>query len=275
MTSRHFGWLACLLFLFLSCDSAGADNLFNMPDMHLPNITIEPLKNSPMPPSLQLMFLMTSLGLIPYFIVSCTAFIRVTITMSYLKSALGGTQALSNQLMMGLCLIFTFFIMYPVGQRINEIAVQPYMKGEINQTELMEKGTEPMREWMFKQTRDSDISLFLHFANYYQHPTKPNQKPWPKTLSEIPFVVQYTAFIQSEIKTGFMIGFMIYIPFLIIDMIVAGTLMSMGMMMIPSSSISLPFKLLMWVRIDGWHLVLKGLVYSFNRPEWMGPMPKV
>ena len=264
-----------LLTLLVTCGAAWAQiQGIGLPDMNLPDIKIEPVKDSELSPNLQIMMMMTALGLIPYFIVSCTAYIRVTITMSYLKSALGAQQALSNQVMMGVCLIFTAFIMYPVGQRINETAIQPYLSGQIKQSEFAVKGVAPMREWMFKQVRESDLRLFLQFDGYRQRP-KPGQKAWPKSLEGIPFVVLYTSFILSEIKTGFMIGFMIYIPFLIIDMICAATMMSMGMFMISSSTIALPFKLLMWVRLDGWHVIMKGLVYSFNRPDWMGPLPKL
>ena len=263
-----FRWLMVLLLALLATGGAAWAQTgdVGLPDMNLPDIKIDPIPGTKLSPALQTSFLMISLGFIPCFVASCTAFIRVSITLSYLKTALGTGQAISNQVMMGICLMFTFYIMYPVAMRTNEVAVQPYLKGDIEQPDFLVKFAEPIREWMRMQTRQKDLDLFLTFARY---------KHRPKTLAEYPFVVLYNAFIISEVKTGFMVGFMIYIPFLIIDMIVAATMMSMGMFMISSTTISVPFKLLMWVRLDGWQIVLKGLIYSFNRPDWMGKHPHV
>ena len=257
--------LLCLGMLLLAGMAAWAqtENL-SLPELNLPDIKIEPTKGSTISPNLQVMFFTTSLSLIPYLVVSCTAFIRVTITLSYMKSALGSPQALSPQLMMGICLIFTSYIMAPVAQRVNTSAIQPYLAGTIEQPEFLVKGVAPLREFMFYQTRTQDIELMMRLGRFRDR---------PKKIEDIPFQCIYPAFIMSEVKTGFMIGFMIYLPFLVIDMLVAATLMSMGMFMISPSSISVPFKLLMWVSIDGWHIIIKGLMLSFNRPEWMGKVP--
>lgn len=218
---------------------------------------------------MQVMFFTTALALIPQFVVSCTAYIRVSITLSYMKSALGSTQALSNQLMMGICLIMTAFIMYPVFERTNNYAVQPYLQGEITQKEFSSRFGRPLKEWMLYQTRcqdpnESEMAVF--YTLRYMGGPRPSV---PQTIDDIPFSVLYPAFIMSEVKTGFFIGFLIYLPFLVVDMVVAATLMSMGMFMIPPSSISLPFKLLLFVTIDGWNLLLEGLIKSFNSPSWM------
>lgn len=233
-----------------------------LPDMHIPPIKFEPKPGSKMSPNLQLMLLLTTMGLLPYIVISSTAFIRITITLSYLKGGLGSTQALSNQIMMGLALMLTMFVMWPVGQRMNQTAVQPYLNGTIEQEQFLPALLAPPRDFMIAQTRDKDLALFCELGKFH-----------PKKIGDIPVHVILPAFIMSEVKTGFMIGFLIYLPFLMIDLIVASTLMSMGMFMLSPSTISLPFKLLMMVTIDGWHLLIIGVVRSFNRPPWMGPPP--
>lgn len=265
--SSSFGgkccWWATLLVVLLICTQQGwaqGDDVA-WPALNLPDIKIEPSKSSNLPPNLQVMLFSTSLTLIPQFIVSCTAYIRVSIMLSYTKSALGSTQALSNQLMMGICLIMTTFIMYPVYERTNNTAVAPYLAGDISQAEFAEKFPKPVKEWMFYQTRVKDLERFYILGRY--------KGERPRSIDDVPFTYLFPAFIMSEVKTGFMIGFLIYLPFLVVDMVVAATLMSMGMFMISPSSISLPFKLLMFYTIDGWSFLLRGIINSFNRPPWM------
>ncbi len=249
--------LLFLVFVLLLAGAAHAQDFFDVSQMQLPDIKIEPDKKSNIPPNLQVSFFIISLSLIPYMIVSCTSFIRTTIMLSYLKSALGSTQALSNQIMMGITMFITFYIMWPVGQRIQQTAVLPYSTGEISQDVFLEKFAEPVRDFMLAQTRDADLKLFLHLG-----------KIKANTYKEIPFRVIMPSYIMSEVKTGFFIGFLIYIPFLVVDMVVASVLMSMGMFMISPTTISLPFKLVLFTSLNGWHVLIKGLVRSFNHPLW-------
>jgi len=254
-------WALLLGFLLLLSGSAWSQDLFDFSKFVMPDLKIEEKPNSPVPTNLQVSFFIISLSLIPYMVVCCTSFIRTTIMLSYLKSALGSTQALSNQLLMGITLFITFFVMWPVGQRIHDKAVVPYQQGLISQAEFGKEFITPVRDFMLAQTRDVDLRLFLHLG-----------KIKAKSHDEIPFRVIMPSFIMSEIKTGFFIGFLIYIPFLVVDMVVASVLMSMGMFMISPTTISLPFKLCMFTALDGWHILIEGLVRSFNRPEWMGPI---
>jgi flagellar biosynthesis protein FliP len=166
-----------------------------------------------------------------------------------------GTQQLPpNQVLVGLALFLSFFVMAPTWNQINTNAVQPYMKNEITQTEALTKAEEPLRNFMFKQTREKDLELFVGLAKMER----------PKTYRNIPTYVLIPAFVISELKTAFQMGFAIFIPFMVIDMIVSSTLMSVGMMMLPPMMISLPFKLLLFVLVDGWHLVVQSLITSFN-----------
>jgi flagellar biosynthetic protein FliP len=253
-----------LLVIVLLGGGAWAQDFLDPGMLQIPDIKIEPVKNSPVPPNLQVSFFIISLSLIPYMIVSCTSFIRTTIMLSYLKSALGSTQALSNQLMMGITLFITFFIMWPVGERIRVTAVEPYAAGRISQNEFTVKLAKPVREFMLAQIRDADLGLFLKLGKV--HPQgKIGSTSW---YEDIPFRVIMPSYIMSEVKTGFFIGFLIYLPFLVVDMVVASVLMSMGMFMISPTTISLPFKLMMFCSLDGWHILIQGLVKSFNKPLW-------
>lgn len=245
--------------LALLCfDQAFAQNFFDLGNINLPDLKIEADPKSKVSPYLQTSFFIISLSLIPSFIVCCTSYIRTTIMLSYLKSALGSTQALSNQLLMGITLFITFYIMYPVGERSYQTAIAPYLAGNIEQSEFVEKLFLPFREFMLANARDEDLKLFCRLG-----------KIKARTYEEIPFRVIMPSYIMSEIKTGFFIGFLIYIPFLVVDMVVASVLMSMGMFMISPTTISLPFKLVLFCSLDGWHVLILGLVKSFNRPSWM------
>ena len=204
--------------------------------------------------SLQVMFLLTILTLAPSFLVMMTSFSRVIIVLSFLRQAMGTQQTPPTQVLIGLGLFLTFFIMEPVWSDINQNALQPYLGERINQVEAFGRAKVPIKNFMFKQTRKKDLALFVNLSD---------GQP-PQGIEEISLKTLIPAFIISELKTAFQIGFMIYIPFLILDMVVASVLLSMGMMMLPPVLISLPFKLMLFVMVDGWHLTVGSLMRSFN-----------
>lgn len=203
--------------------------------------------------SLQLLFLLTVLTLAPSILVMMTSFTRVLIVLSFIRNAIGTQQTPPNQVVIGLAIFLTFFIMAPVATQINTEAIQPYLAEEITQEVAIEKGMEPVRNFMFKQTRDKDLGLFLNMKGL----------DGVESLDEIPTHVLVPAFTISELKTAFQMGFIIFIPFLVIDMIVSSTLMAMGMMMLPPVIISMPFKILLFILVDGWNIIIKSLVQSF------------
>jgi flagellar biosynthetic protein FliP len=202
---------------------------------------------------LQIFLLMTVLSLAPAILVMLTSFTRIVIVLGLLRRALGTNQMPPNQVMIGLALFLTFFIMAPVWQKINQTALQPYLEKRIDHHQAFNNAAKPLREFMFKQTREKDLALFVDIA-------KVNQ---PRNSDDIPIKVLIPSFIISEVKTAFQIGFLLYVPFLIIDMVVASVLLSMGMMMLPPIMISLPFKLMVFVLSDGWYLLVGSLVKSF------------
>jgi len=202
----------------------------------------------------QLLVLMTVLSLAPSVLILATSFTRIVIVLSMLRNAIGTPSIPPNQVVIGLSLILTFFIMAPVYKQVNETAIQPFLNKEIDQTVALKEGQKPIREFMFKQTREKDIQLFLELGN----------EPQPVTIDDIPTVSLFPAFIISELRTAFTMGFVIYIPFLVIDMVVSSILLSMGMMMLPPSLVSLPFKVLLFVMVDGWYLIVRSLVLSFT-----------
>lgn len=204
--------------------------------------------------SLQIMFLLTVLSIGPALLLMMTSFTRVAIVLGFLKQALGTREAPPAQLVICLALFITFFIMRPVWNEINTKALNPYMKGLIDQQTAFDKAMHPVRGFMLRQTREKDIALFLDVS----------KSPKPARAEDLDSAILIPAFIISELKSAFIIGFILYIPFLIIDMVVASVLMSMGMMMLPPVMISLPFKILLFVLVDGWHLVIKSVVESFR-----------
>ena len=204
--------------------------------------------------SLQLLLLMTLLSLAPAILMMMTSFTRIIIVLSFVRNALGTQQLPPNQVLVGLALFLTFFIMIPTWNQINTNALQPYMNNQITQTEALNNAEEPLRIFMFKQTREKDLELFVGLSKMER----------PKTYRDVPTYVLIPAFVISELKTAFQMGFAIFIPFIVIDMIVASTLMSIGMMMLPPMMVSLPFKILLFVLVDGWHLVVESLVTSFK-----------
>jgi len=201
----------------------------------------------------ELIILLTVLSIAPSILVLCTSFTRIVIVLSLLRSAIGSATVPPNQVLVGLSLILTFFIMSPVYTKIDDQAFKPFKNGQIDQTTAFKKAAEPLREFMFKQTRDKDMELFISMS----HGEKPN------SLDDIPTTVLLPAFIISELRSAFIMGFAIYVPFLIIDLVVSSILLAMGMMMLPPSMISLPFKLLLFVMVDGWYLIAQSITLSF------------
>ncbi len=202
---------------------------------------------------IQILFMMTVLSLAPGILIMTTSFTRIVVVLSFLRNAMGTQQAPSNQIVIGLALFLTFFIMSPVWQQINVQAVQPYKSKKISQEEAFRRGVNPIRKFMLSQTREKDLALFMSLSKL----------PRPKSPADIPTLTIIPAFMVSELRTAFQIGFLLYIPFIVVDMVVASVLMSMGMMMLPPVMISLPFKILLFVLVDGWGLVLGSLVKSF------------
>ena len=202
---------------------------------------------------LQIFFLMTVLSLAPGLLIMTTSFTRTVVVLSFLRTAMGTQQAPSNQIILGLSMFLTFFIMAPVWQQINTQALQPYKAGAITQEVAFKKAVAPVRKFMFSQVREKDLALFLSLS----------KMPRPANVDDIPTMTLIPAFMISELRTAFQIGFLIYIPFLVVDMVVASVLMSMGMMMLPPAMISLPFKILLFVLVDGWGLVIGSLMKSF------------
>jgi flagellar biosynthetic protein FliP len=203
--------------------------------------------------AVQILLLLTALTLAPAFLLMMTSFTRLVIVFSILRQALGVQQSPPNQVVVGLALFLTFFVMAPVFMKINETALKPYMEGSLAQTTALKNAVKPLRDFMLKNVRDKDLELFLKLSD----------SETPENKDDIPTIAIIPAFITSELKTAFQIGFIIYLPFLVIDTVVASVLMSMGMMMLPPVMISLPFKLMLFVLADGWYLLVGSLVKSF------------
>ncbi len=202
---------------------------------------------------IQILFLLTILSLAPAILIMMTSFTRLVVVFSFLRSALGIHQMPPNQILIGLSLFLTFFIMTPVWQNVKENALTPYMEKKISQEKALEEAMKPVRQFMLKQTREKDLALFINIA----------KTPKPKTREEVSTTVLLPAFMISELKTAFQMGFILFLPFLVIDMVVSSVLLSMGMMMLPPVMISLPFKILLFVLVVGWNLLVGSLVRSF------------
>jgi len=224
--------------------------------VHIPSVSIgientdDPKKISA---AIEIVLLLTVLSLAPSILLMMTSFTRLIIVFGFLRQAIGTQQMPPNQVIIGLSLFLTLFIMQPVWSAANEKGIQPYLNDEINFKQALKNVEGPIRRFMFKNTREADLALFARFAKIED----------PKDESEIPTSVLVPSFMISELKTAFEIGFVLYIPFLIIDMVVSSVLLSMGMMMLPPVLISLPFKLLLFVLVDGWHLLIGSLLKSF------------
>jgi len=221
--------------------------------MDLSNLVSSVTSPSNLSTSLQIVLLLTVLTLAPSILIMMTSFTRIVIVLAFLRNALGLQQMPPNQVLIGLALFLTFYIMAPVGYDINNNAIKPYVEGQINQYEAYERAIKPLKSFMLRQTRQNDLALFVNLA-----------KIKADKVEDLPMRVVIPAFIISELKTAFEIGFIIYIPFLVIDIIVASVLMSMGMFMLPPVLISLPFKVLLFILVDGWNLVVKSLILGFR-----------
>ena len=239
-----------LLFFFCFMGDASAAPL-------IPNVNID-VGSSDKPQdvavTLQLMAVLTILSIAPSILIMTTAFIRIVVVLGFLRNAMSTQTSPPNMVIIGLALFLTFYIMAPYWSQANEYGLQPYLAGQITQEEDITNTVAPIREFMFKQTREADLAMFVNLSEA----PRPNGPEDVSTFTLIP------AYMISELKTAFQLGFMIYIPFIVIDMIVASTLMSMGMMMLPPVMISLPFKILLFVLVDGWHLLIKSLIISFK-----------
>lgn len=202
---------------------------------------------------LQVVILMTLLAFLPAMLVIMTSFTRIIIVFHFLRQALGTQEMPSNQMLVGLALFLTMFIMGPTVTKMNDVAIQPALAGKIDVTTALERGAPALRDFMLKQTRETDLALFIELA----------KRPRPASPNELPMTVVIPAFAISELKTGFQMGFFLFVPFLLIDLVVSTTLLSMGMLQMPPAMVSLPFKILLFVMIDGWNLLVSSLVRSF------------
>ena len=248
----HRALLYFWLILLMSSNSWAAD-----PEIATPFFSVG-LENTEqlMAPTvtLQIFLLMTVLSLAPAILIMVTSFTRIVIVLSLLRRALGTMQMPPNQVMIGLALFLTFFIMAPVWQEINQNALRPYLEKKIGNQQALQQASAPLRKFMLKQTREKDLGLFVNISKLEK----------PKNSNDIPISVLIPSFIISEVKTAFQIGLLLYVPFLIIDMVVASVLLSMGMMMLPPIMVSLPFKLMLFVLADGWFLLVGSLVKGFG-----------
>lgn len=243
-------FLICALLIF-PCIGGAAEPVISTPFF---NVGLDNSAESGAPTVvMQIFLLMTVLSLAPAILIMVTSFTRIVIVLSLLRRALGTMQMPPNQVMIGLALFLTFFIMAPVWHKINQSALQPYLEKKIGNEKALQNALTPLREFMFKQTREKDLALFVDIAKLAR----------PKNMADIPITVLIPSFIISEVKTAFQIGLLLYVPFLIIDMVVASVLLSMGMMMLPPIMVSLPFKLMLFVLADGWYLLVGSLVKGF------------
>lgn len=205
-------------------------------------------------PTLDILILMTVIMLLPSILIMMTSFTRILIILSFTRLALGIQQTPPNMVLVGISLFLTLFIMNPVVSDINESAYQPYVEGTMTQEEALDAAAVPMKEFMLRQTEIETLEMYLDFANMER----------PENIQEIPMTVVIPSFMTSELARGFMAGFLVFLPFLLIDIVVASVLMSMGMIMLPPATISLPFKLLLFVTVNGWELLFSSIVQSFN-----------
>ncbi len=240
-----------LIILLLAVSVFGA-NAVNIPTVNLS--LSAPSSPAQLVDSLNVLVVLTVLVLAPSIIMSMTSFIRLVVVFSFLRQALGTQQMPPSQLMVSLAMILTFFIMQPVGEKAYNTGIEPYIQKKIGYKEAFNRTVKPFKAFMIRNTREKDLALFFRIRKLKN----------PKNINDVPLMVAIPAFMISELKTAFEIGFLIYLPFLIIDMVVSSVLMSMGMMMLPPVMISLPFKLLLFILVDGWNLLIGNLVSSFK-----------
>ncbi len=246
-----------LLRLFISASSVIALSSVNLIAQTLPKVSIEvgeSADSGDLSTTLQIVILMTVLTLAPSILIMVTSFIRFTVVLSFLRQAMGIQQMPPGQLLIALALILTFFVMSPVIDKSYNEGIKPYLEEKISKEEAFEKSVGPFREFMLTQTREKDLALFVDIAKIDR----------PESPEDLPLHVLIPGYVISELQTAFQIAFILFIPFLVIDMVVASVLMSMGMMMLPPVIVSLPFKILLFVLVDGWYLLIKSLVESFH-----------
>jgi len=249
MKQTLFALLICLSVITILADDISAQTI--------PKISVEVGESedsSELSATLQIVILLTVLALAPSILIMVTSFIRFIVVMSFLRNAMGINQMPPNQLLVGLALILTFFVMAPVVEKSYNEGIKPYIDKQIESEEAFDKAVTPFREFMLSQTREKDLALFVNIANLDK----------PENASEVPLQVLIPGYVISELRIAFQISFVLFIPFLVIDMVVASVLMSMGMMMLPPIIVSLPFKILLFVLVDGWYLLIKSLVESFK-----------
>lgn len=258
-------WRACLIAILLAmlsglaaADDSGAGNslLNNLSGKGIPavSLTTNPDGSQEYTVTIQILAIMTSLTLLPAILMMMTSFTRIIIVFAILRQALGLQQSPSNQILIGLTLFLTLFIMMPVFTQVHEQAVTPYLEEQVTSSQALDLAIKPFREFMLGQTRESDLDLFLDIGRYGD----------VASVDDVPMSVLIPAFVTSELKTAFQIGFMLFIPFLIIDLVIASVLMAMGMMMLSPLIISLPFKIMLFVLVDGWAMVIGTLAASFG-----------
>ncbi len=247
----RIGWGSLLLLAVLAAPVQAGPSLTLSLDDSGEEGTAEPEQIAT---GLQILLLLTILSVAPALVLMMTSFARIIVVLSFVRQALSTQQMPPNQVLVGLALLMTFFVMTPTWHSVHDAALRPYLDGEISATDALREGSEPLRTFMLKQTREKDLALFAGmFA-----------EEKPESAADLPMTVIVPGFMISELRTAFQMGFVIYLPFLIIDMVIASVLMSMGMLMLPPAMISLPFKILLFVIVDGWHLVVKSLVASFG-----------
>ena len=244
--------LTMFILLFASISVKAAAPTLNIPKVNISLDGAETPKEYV--DNIKLLLLLTSLTFIPAIVLTMTSFTRIIIVLGFVRNALSTQQSPPNQVLVGLALFMTLFIMAPVYNTVNTNAIQPYIREEITQEKAIEIGSKPIKDFMLNQTREKDLALFYDASNIEK----------PEDRYEVPFSVLVPSFIISELKSAFQMGFLIFVPFIVIDMVVASILMSMGMFMLPPVTISLPFKILLFVMADGWHLVVKSLLESFK-----------
>ncbi len=243
------------LFLFAACFSLLPAVAFAAARPIQPQVDINQLVGSPMfSNSVQLMISLSLISLVPFFLMSVTAFLRIVITFSFVRTAIGTQQVPPGPVLIALSIFLTGFVMTPVWTDVNLKAIQPYNRGEINQVQAFNAGMEPLRQFMFRNTREQDLSLFVEFSRI----------PAPKSFNDVPTYVLIPSFMISELKTAFQIGFLLLIPFVMVDLIVSNVLLTLGMFMLSPVMVSLPFKILLFVLVDGWNLICRGLLMSFR-----------
>ncbi len=245
------------LLLLFSILLVAAPLLSDLSAQALPKLTLsvnDSAKPSDVVVTLQILLLITILALAPSILILMTSFVRIIIVLSFLRRAIGTQTMPPDQIMVGLALFLTLFIMMPTFTQINQNAIQPYLDQKIEFREALKEAGNPVRNFMLRQVSEKDVALFVRIS----------KMPPPRNVNDLPYEVIIPAFITSELKTAFIIGFILFIPFLVIDMIVASVLLSMGMMMLPPVMISMPFKIVLFVLVDGWHLIVKQLVVGFR-----------